>query len=55
MTENRVASSYVRLLYEYVERQGKDPVAVLGEPLDDAVHFVPMARWQTMLDRKSVV
>lgn len=51
MTENRVASSYVRLLYEYVERQGKDPVAVLGEPLDDAVHFVPMARWQTMLAR----
>ena len=51
MTENRVASSYVRLLYEYIERQGRDPVDVLGEPLDESAHFVPMARWQTMLAR----
>ncbi len=51
MTENRVASSYVRLLYEYIERQGRDPVEVLGEPLEESAHFVPMARWQAMLTR----
>lgn len=51
MPESRVASSYVRLLYEYLERQGLDPAQVLGERLDDAAHFVPMSAWQAMLRR----
>jgi AraC-like DNA-binding protein len=51
MPESRVASSYVRLLYEYLSRQGLNAAEVLGEPLDEAAHFVPMARWQTMLRR----
>lgn len=51
MPETRVASSYVRLLYEYLTRQGLEPVQVLGEALDETAHFVPMARWQAMLRR----
>ena len=52
MAENRVASSYALLLYEYLEKQGHDPAQVLGAPRpDQAQHFVPMSDWQTWLRR----
>ena len=49
MAENRVASSYALLLYEYLEKQGLDPAQVLGAPRpDQAQHFIPMSDWQTL-------
>lgn len=52
MAENRVASSYALLLYEYLEKQGLDPAQVLGTPRpDQSQHFIPMSDWQVWLRR----
>jgi len=47
----RVAASYVRLLYEYLARQGRDAAALLGPEPAPSEHFVPMRHWQGMLAR----
>ena len=49
MSDPRVATSYVQLLYEYLGTQGQDPVRVLGRPLDARQHFVSLHEWQSML------
>lgn len=52
VTENRVASSYALLLYEYLEKQGMDPAQVLGAPRPDQdQHFIAMSDWQIWLRR----
>lgn len=50
MSESRIAASYARLLYEYLERQGIPPAALLGGELDPAQHFVPMSQWRQWLE-----
>ncbi|MGB1581698.1 MAG: AraC family transcriptional regulator [Nevskiales bacterium] len=52
-----VSTTYVRLLYEYIQAQGQDPVQLLGELPPDAADLglgrFPMARWCTLLERAS--
>lgn len=52
-----VPSTYVRLLFEYLERQGHDPARVLGEAPPDAgdrgLGRYPVARWRALLERAS--
>jgi len=50
-----VPSTYVRLLYEYLERQDLDPRKLLREPRPDAADRgtgrYPVARWCALLER----
>jgi AraC-like DNA-binding protein len=48
---SRVAATYVRLLYDYLQAQDIDPERLLGAspPVDQ--HFVPLPEWQAMLTR----
>ncbi|MDX1496208.1 MAG: AraC family transcriptional regulator [Salinisphaeraceae bacterium] len=50
-----VSTTYIRLLYEYIEAQGIDPVKLLTEPPPDAADLglgrYPMARWRELLER----
>jgi len=50
-----VPSTYVRLLYEYLERQGLDPRRLLREPPPQAADRgggrYPVARWRALLER----
>src|SRR5581483_6106713 len=50
-----VPSAYVRLLYEYLERQGLDPRRLLREPPPQAADRgggrYPVARWRALLER----
>lgn len=48
---SRVATTYVRLLYDHLEASGVDAHALLGELPGASEHFVPMAVWQAMLKR----
>lgn len=47
----RVATTYVHLLYDYLRDTGVDATALLGEPPATREHFVPLAMWQSMLQR----
>lgn len=50
-----VPSTYVRLLYEYLEKQGVDAKVLLGEespePADRGLLRYPIARWGALLER----
>ncbi|WP_236905337.1 hypothetical protein [Collimonas arenae] len=50
-----VPSTYVRLLYEYLARQGVDADALLGETAPEAADRglvrYPVERWRTLLRR----
>ena len=50
-----VSTTYVRLLYEYLQARGVDPVACLGAPApDDADRGIgrfPMLRWRALLEQ----
>jgi len=48
-----VPSTYVSLLFDYLERQGHAAAAVLGEGRPDAAVRYPVARWRMMLERAS--
>ncbi len=52
-----VPSTYVRLLFDYLERLGYDPRAVLGEAPPDAgdrgLGRYPVTRWVALLERAS--
>jgi AraC-like DNA-binding protein len=48
-----VPSTYVSLLFDYLERQGHAASAVLGEGRPDAAVRYPVARWRMMLERAS--
>ena len=52
-----VTSTYVRLLFEYLEGRGKDARAILGEAPPDAgdrgLARYPVARWCDLLERAS--
>ena len=49
MVVTRVATSYVQLLYEFLEGEGVDAERVLGMPPSSQEHFVSMSVWQAML------
>lgn len=51
MFDTRVASSYARLLFEYLEREGRDATRVLGANAPLTQHFVPMRQWHDWLQR----
>lgn len=51
MSESRVAASYVKLLYEYLDAQGLDAVASLGPAPAAGQHFVSMSTWKRMLEQ----
>ncbi len=50
-----VPSTYVRLLYEYLERQGRDAAKLLKEPppraADRGLGRYPVQRWRRLLER----
>ena len=52
-----VPSTYVRLLYEYLERRGLDARKLLKEPppaaVDRGLGRYPVARWRRLLERAS--
>lgn len=48
---SRVATTYVHLLYDYLNASGVDACALLGAPPAATDHFVPMPVWQSMLKR----
>lgn len=48
-----VPSTYVNLLFDFLERLGHDAAAVLGEGRPDAAIRYPVARWRSMLERAS--
>ncbi len=50
MPDNRIAATYVQLLYEFLQREGIDAARLLGSLPDDAQSgSVPLADWQAML------
>lgn len=51
MVDTRIASTYVQLLFEYLQGQGLDPVQVLGPAPGPEEHFVSLPAWQGMLRR----
>lgn len=51
MSNERVAASYVQLLYEYLASRGHQPADVLGPPPVSSAHFVPLPVWRGMLER----
>lgn len=48
---SRVAATYVRLLYDYLQSQGMDAEALVGPPPPADQHFVPLPVWQGLLAR----
>jgi AraC-like DNA-binding protein len=52
-----VPATYVRLLFDYLERQGRDASRVLGEappePRDRGLGRYPVTRWRALLERAS--
>ncbi len=50
-----VSTTYVRLLYEYLQQRGFDPEQLLAAPAPDAADLglgrFPMLRWRELLDK----
>ncbi len=53
MPESAVAAPYVRLLFEFLAREGLEPEAVLGcsEARLDELEHLPLPRWRDWLER----
>lgn len=54
--QGQVSSTYVRLLFEFLERRGLDALQILGEPAPvtdgpGGLARFPVARWAALLDR----
>ncbi len=50
--QGHVPATYVRLLFEYLDRHGVDSAALLGEPPPDAGSLrYPVTRWKQLMER----
>lgn len=51
MAQQHIASSYARLLYEFLATRGVDAQALLGPLPAPASGLIPLAQWQVLLQR----
>ncbi|MGV2482027.1 UNVERIFIED_CONTAM: AraC family transcriptional regulator, partial [Salmonella enterica subsp. enterica serovar Weltevreden] len=56
--QGAISTTYVRLLYEYLQQRGLDGATVLGEAPPDAsalgLSRITMRRWAQLLDRAAL-